>query len=85
MKARSQQEPTPDNTIPPQRHRIGCLLGCSGYGHDAHCPVGQPVVVRGGCSLDYRCTTMSLSVLADEAYVTCQCPEAVASHAGGVM
>lgn len=59
----------------PQPRRVGCLLGCAGYSHDDDCDL---VMARtrppsGPCSLDYRCKTLSISVLADPQYETCPC------------
>lgn len=74
--------PAGPDTIPAPRHRIGCLNGCRGYGHDPDCPVSRPMPVGTTCSLDRRCSTVGIEVLASDAYVTCPCVEALAAHAG---
>lgn len=74
--------PRPSDTIPRPRRRIGCLLGCAGYSHDPDCSLARPMPVGPVCSLDRRCSTVGIEVLASDAYVTCPCVEALSAHAG---
>lgn len=64
--------PRPADRFPKPR-RVGCLLGCAGFDHEPGCPVAAPAHPGMPCSLDYRCKTLSITVLADPAYPTCPC------------
>ncbi len=66
----------------PQPSRLGCLLGCEGFGHDPdlHMIPAQ----RGTC--DRPCQAWTISRLTGDGGVgipprTCDCPAAVAAHA----
>lgn len=77
--------PAGSDTIPAPRrdpHRIGCLLGCRGYGHDDDCPLGEPMVAGTVCSLDRRCSAVGIEVLTNGSYPVCPCVEAQAAHGG---
>ncbi len=54
--------PRPSDRFPRPR-RVGCLLGCEGFGHEPDCPIAERPVPSGGCSLDYLCKTKGIGVL----------------------
>ncbi len=68
------------SSVPKRSHktvtaRLGCLLGCAGFGHDEGCTLGGAVTTtRNSCRLGYVCRSKGIESLTSPAAPTfCPC------------